>query len=297
MIKIYKNALDKTKPSEQCKNNAKELYDKINCNREDNIVSIETKRKSRKRPLAVLAASLAMVLTLGGVMTFGMSKSETGTNNSFVLSVNAAEVTRNNSAVMNISDGSGLAMGEGDDGNVTFSAYLPIGCKGDNIDTITYEINRGAFDIATPEGDKTIVDGKKVPMMNTPRSGSENDIFNDYSSFTVNYNNQPNDDVTVSIVGDSDKLPEKDREYIKNHIDELFNLDENTSLDRQKEVTDRLLGDIVIKATVKFKDGTTQTQSIKSCTKIMKPSQAFPKDEVPAEKDKKDVFLSFELEE
>lgn len=297
MIKTYKNALDKTKPSEQCKNNAKKLYDKINCNREDNIVSIETKRKSRKRPLAVLAASLAMILALGGVMTFGMSKSETGANNSFVLSVNAAEVTNSNSAVMNISEGSGLAMGEGDHGNVTFSAYLPIGCKGDNIDTITYEINRGAFDIATPEGDKTIVDGKKVPMMNTPRSGSENDIFNDYSSFTVNYNNQPNDDVTVSIVGDSDKLPEKDREYIKNHIDELFNLDENTSLDRQKEVTDRLLGDIVIKATVKFKDGTTQTQSIKSCTKIMKPSQAFPKDEVPAEKDKKDVFLSFELEE
>lgn len=296
--KSYKNALDKIVLNEESKNKAKSLYDAFYSeNKENVIMDIKTakkKTKFRKRPVAMIAASMAFIMALGAFATFGIP-TDKESSNSFLFTANAAEITHDNYSAAISTETGGLAISEGDNGEHSYCLEAPIKCKGNNIDSVTYTVNRGAFDVYTDNTNKIKDCNKTENQLNTP-SIVENvdDKYIQCSQFTSDYNDQ-NENTGFQILGDSTTLSKEDQKYLANHRDELYELYDNTPVEKVKKAWDILFKDIVITATVKFNDGSTETQDIKLTTKIMKTSEAFPNDEIPQDKDTTDVFVTYTL--
>lgn len=161
MKEIYKNALDKTTFPKESKENLKSLYDKVN--KEDNVMSFEKKRNTKK-PLAFVAAGLVCAVAVGSTFAVGQfnDSKNSGSKNSFVLNVSAAEIGRKvangdktDTKGSKVTTGtSGYIVSQGDDKTWHYDFTLPVACKGNNIDEITYTVNRGSITLDSEETDK-----------------------------------------------------------------------------------------------------------------------------------------------
>lgn len=299
---IYTNAVDNIKAPQKAVD--KMLETVRNYNKKEKILDMK-----KFRIKGAIAASLAAIVAIGGAIGIGSFSNRT--DNSFILSVNAAEITDKNSATVSISGDHGFSYSEGDNDEVGYSLGLPVSCKGDNIDTITYSVDNGAISVNYYKKNNPVVSGKlNNKCNNTPEtvaytkadqnylnkqsenirkkhkgenpvtvSGDEYDPAvnyrtKHYSSITLKYNNQLPDGCDISLVGDSTNLSKENQSYLKAHKDELFNLDgKDTLLNDQKTCIDKLLNDKAIHCTVKFKDGSTKSEDIKLGTTIAKSSE------------------------
>lgn len=289
MKEIYKNALDKATLPKESKENLKSLYDKVN--QEDNVMSIEKKRNVKK-PLAFVAAGLVCAVAVGSTFAVGHfnDSKNSGSKNSFVLNVSAAEIGRKaaNSDKTDTKGSkvtlgtSGYLVSQNDDKTWHYDFTLPVVCKGNNIDEITYTVNRGSI---TLDAGSTL-DSEKTDT--------------DKTSETVSYKALPKDKlVSLDIYGDSSSLSKSEQQILDK------GLIPQADMEQYKKAIDILLKDLKVTVKAKFNDGTTEEETInvnsKLCTSEELSDDEQRDDDImlyndDLDSDEDDVYLSFEVE-
>lgn len=291
MNKNYKNAMDKIKLEESEKEKAKALFHEM-----DNVKEKPIRARRLLKPTVAIAAILVLVFAVNAILPTVQSNNPscTLTENSVTLTAYAKELTKTEKVYSDDYASTSSILCGTDDGGISFAFEFPVECKGENIDTITYKINNGAFQISNQKGNSVVVAGEEITEeLNVPSSSkrgttaSENvtDVagetaisgvdspdtsienkekedlvfeFEEYKSFTVNYENQTNDTTCINVVDSSDIWSnEKVKQY------KALNYDiSGSSVEEEKEVCDFLTKDLGITCTVTYKDGSTETKNI-----------------------------------
>lgn len=320
MKEIYKNALDKATLPKESKENLKNLYDKVN--QEDNVMSIEKKRNIKK-PLAFVAAGLVCAVAVGSTFAVGHfnDSKNSGSKNNFVLNVSAAEIGRKaaNSDKTDTKGSkvtlgtSGYLVSQDDDKTWHYDFTLPVVCKGNNIDEITYTVNRGSITLnagstldsektdtdkdATEIADKTSDSTLDSEKTDTDKAATE---IADKKSETVSYKTLPKDKlVSLDIYGDSTSLSKSEQQILDK------GLIPQADMEQYKKAIDILLKDLKVTVKAKFNDGTTEEETInvdsKLCTSEELNDDEQRDDDImlyndDLDSDEDDVYLSFEVE-
>lgn len=309
----YISAMDKTTLSNDTINKIKDLYDVVNNPVEGKIMTVNTKKRWRK-PLAVVAASLALLIVFGA-FSIGMPKGNN--DNSFVLTVNAAELKEGNPVLADTS-AFGFSISEGDDNFDYYSLDFPVKYKGDNIKSITYSLNKGYFEIfkfkentiekqSTNNDSNIQVNDTEKTELSIPADAYVDDSEQvkiassreKVKEFTVNYDDQKKAGKYVYIEGDSKHFAKAEYAELKKAIYQESPNDYRDSYEkkmkREGAAINKLLGDLVITSTINFKDGTTKTQNIKVSTKLIKNSEATMDEISPEKGDGSIIVFSFEI--
>lgn len=254
-------------------------------------MSIEKKRNIKK-PLAFVAAGLVCAVAVGSTFAVGHfnDSKNSGSKNSFVLSVSAAEIGRKaaNSDKTDTKGSkvtlgtSGYLVSQNDDKTWHYDFTLPVVCKGNNIDEITYTVNRGSI---TLDAGSTL-DSEKTDT--------------DKTSETVSYKALPKDKlVSLDIYGDSSSLSKSEQQILDK------GLIPQADMEQYKKAIDTLLKDLKVTVKAKFNDGTTEEETInvnsKLCTSEELSDDEQRDDDImlyndDLDSDEDDVYLSFEVE-
>ncbi|MCH5250594.1 MAG: hypothetical protein J1E98_11705 [Lachnospiraceae bacterium] len=234
-----------------------------------------TMKKVHYKAYAAAAACAALVIFTGistGFWNRLDSNSQEDENesistieNMFTLKVMAAELEEGEPVVLNVggNDNSSV-LGATDNGEISYCINAPFTCEGENIETVTYSVNNGAFQIVQPTNESIIVDGQLYNYeMNTGQIGGYYSEENNglpsrsyktffYKSFTLDYDTQSDDYTWINICN---ALP---------YDSETFNLiwgDESSAQDTSNGINN-LLDNTVITCTVNYLDGTKQSADI-----------------------------------
>lgn len=290
MENCYKSALEKIKLDQSEKDKAKELF----------FSDQETGRKSGRKkycmlkPAAVFAAMAALILAANALRGyFGSEVLDAGESGEFVITAYAQELTKTGQVyTKQLEAGSGGMAGNSEE--ISFAFWFPLECRGKNIDTVTYTIQNGAFQITAPAGRSPVVAGEEpdVPIEASSSfllAGDQNET-RQYRSFTVDYKKQSNAETSIEVVDASARWePEKRRQYQAFG----FEFSDQKNVELEKEVCDFLTKDLGISCTVTFLDGTTKTKEIAVSNKIVMMSQIH---DLPEEEDFGIVVRYFSLQ-
>lgn len=221
---------------------------------------------------AVIAASLAAVLAVGGI--FGISRMTPKAENSFIMTVNAAEINDKAFTAVGNLPYSRPAYNESR-ANAGFNVDFMNVIQGENIEEITYSIKGGAF-IITDEYAKKLVDGKKTKV-NTAHE--ENTKL--YSEITVPYDNQPDGDKNTNneiafllgsdfrkddVEGIVRKYEDVCAKYAGTDINELNDTQIEEFRTKWENYCNYVLENNEITVKVMFNDGKTETKKLEFCT-------------------------------
>ena len=278
--------------------------------------SFEKKEKvihMKKWIKGAVAASLAVAVTAGAVIGFNLFG---GKANSFVMTVNAAEITKDNPVSVGLGEG-GMSIAQKDDG-MEYYIDLPLYVKGEHIKSVTYSVDKDAIAVHCRKDNNPVIDGDVVSesidtlfdqthiaddmkvleaaMENEGQSVVETNSLEEkllnsyvgkkYSSITLAYDNQNPDGCAIGIVGKSTNEPVSDDE----------------SLEAKSKQLDSMIGNTLY-CTVTFDDGTVQKQSIHIGTTVTNfgtaHSESFNQltEEEKALKDYTDVFVTYSITE
>ena len=223
-------------------------------------------KKFRK---AVIAASLAAVLTVGGI--FGISKiTTTKAENSFIMTVNAAEINDKDFTAVGNLPYSRPAYNESR-ANAGFNVDFMNVIQGENIEDITYSINGGAF-IITDEYAKKLIDGKKSDIKSAHEKNTKL-----YSKITVPYDNQPDGDKNINNeiafllssdfrINDAEGVVQKYEDICAKYSGKDFYELNGAQIEefraKWENYCNYVLENNEISVTVKFNDGKTETQKL-----------------------------------
>lgn len=319
-MSTYKHEMDKIKLSGQGKKRMLALYS-------SEVKKEEHGMKRIIKPVVAVAACAAILLgyTISGNMAVkeGSSQQEAQDDHSFTMLVNAEELKEDKPVLTYIGGelNNGWAICGEEDGMVSYSLATDFACEGENIKTITYRINKGAFQIIKPEGVKLEDNGismnetdelgnvMMLPVGNFPKGvfgdedlsdeeQEESENVDGYGAveYTLDYANQKPENVVFNICGKK-KMSDADNKIFGDR-----------TVEEEKAGMDELLGDIVITCTATFTDGTTASREIVMENKIMTPkeveSEAVIRDkknhpdiekEIEAFANEKRVYLFFKM--
>lgn len=167
--------------------------------------------------------------------------------------------------------------GTEDNGDVNYCINIPsFICEGKDIESVTYSINRGAFQIVQPEDKESIViDGQLYgETLNTGSIGGgfdENEeipsrqfetVF--YKSFTVDYDRQSDAETWINI---ANVLQGR-----KDIFDLLFSGEYSNEM--QNSAIQQMLDNTVITCTASYADNTSQSVDIKVDSRIITYEEA-----------------------
>ena len=278
--------------------------------------SFEKKEKvihMKKWIKGAVAASLAVAVTAGAVIGFNLFG---GKANSFVMTVNAAEITKDNPVSVGLGEG-GMSIAQKYDG-MEYYIDLPLYVKGEHIKSVTYSVDKDAIAVHCRKDNNPVIDGDVVSesidtlfdqthiaddmkvletaMENEGQSVVETNSLEEkllnsyvgkkYSSITLAYDNQNPDGCAIGIVGKSTNEPVSDDE----------------SLEAKSKQLDSMIGNTLY-CTVTFDDGTVQKQSIHIGTTVTNFGTAHAEsfnqltEEEKALKDYTDVFVTYSITE
>ena len=278
--------------------------------------SFEKKEKvihMKKWIKSAVAASVAVAVTAGAIIGFNLLGSKA---NSFVMTVNAAEITKDNPISVGIGEG-GMSIATKDDG-MEYYIDLPLSVKGENIKSVTYSVDKDAIAVHCRKDNNPVIDGDVVSesidtlfdqthiaddmkvletaMENEGQSVVETNSLEEkllnsyvgkkYSSITLAYDNQNPDGCAIGIVGKRTNEPVPDDE----------------SLEAKAKQLDSIIGNTLY-CTVTFDDGTVQKQSIHIGTTVTNFGTAHAEsfnqltEEEKALKDYTDVFVTYSITE
>ena len=282
-MSTYKHEMDKLKLSEQGKKRMLALYSSEVKKEEHNMMKFV-------KPVVAVAACAAILVgyTVSGNLAVREQSSpdskavQTADDHEFTMTVYAEELNDKN-PVIAYNGGEichGWAICGGEDGSVSYSMATDFACEGEGIESVTYQINKGAFQIFKPESTKLDIKMKEVPYINTPIGNYPHIAGNDeslsdeeraesegvdgyyVSEYTLDYANQKPENVVFNICGEEKMNP-----------DIMFG---NQTPEGQKAGMDELLGDVVITCIVTFTDGTSVSKEIVMENKIMTRKEAEP---------------------
>ena len=277
--------------------------------------SFEKKEKvihMKKWIKSAVAASVAVAVTAGAIIGFNLLGSKA---NSFVMTVNAAEITKDNPISVGIGEG-GMSIATKDDG-MEYYIDLPLSVKGENIKSVTYSVDKDAIAVHCRKDNNPVIDGDvvsesidtlfDVKYIEDDQKALDEAIENKcpdklenpeaeeimsryegkkYSSITLAYDNQNPDGCAIGIVGKNTNEPVPDDE----------------SLEAKAKQLDSIIGNTLY-CTVTFDDGTAQKQSIHIGTTVTNfgtaHSESFNQltEEEKALKDYTDVFVTYSITE
>ena len=315
----YKELMDKISMQEEAKKELEGIYGKMFSEQKRG----DRMRRRIMRPVGAAAACLAVLIAantalqhydsknIGQGQTSNMVKT-TGeaiqekiadqVKNVFSVKVSAAELSKEKAmplvsekkdiqdageaSVMNVNKFANGSAWSGNGKTVGYSIEAPIRCEGDNIEKVTYKINKGAFQLVGKKGESPVLSGKKKKgNLNVPINASaDHDQLWYYEEFTIANDKQPGKLYDLNICGQG-----KDN----------GNIFQQHSLKTLKKGQDDLIGDTIITCTVQFKDGSKQTAKIKVGTEILKDSEVYPDEEKFERSDMKDhksVFITYQLQ-
>lgn len=183
----------------------------------------------------------------------------------------------------------------GSEESVDYCINMPLSCTGENIDKITYSINRGAFQIVQPEGESIIIDGQLYDgEINSGMIGGDYNeetgkasrdyetVF--YRSFTLDYEKQTDEFTWFNICNELSGKAEI--------IDLIWG--EGKSLEDMNRGMQEMFGNTIITCTVRYQDGTTQSADILVNSRIMTCEEAGV--EAKEDPDREEIFITFELQ-
>ena len=148
--------------------------------------------------------------------------------------------------------------GDSDTNTASYRIDMPLYCEGENIESVTYSINKGYFEICENITDdfQSVVESGKPLDENS--NGYLNPIFddngeivmqqevNDFVEYTVSYENQQKEGVWVTFC--NDEIPFSDFDSI---VEQKKKTQEEVAAAYQK-----LVDGVVITCTANYKDGT-----------------------------------------
>ena len=265
---IYTQTVQEIKAPERAVNRMLETA--RNSKNKEKIIYMKNIRK------AVVAASLAAVLAVGGI--FGISRmnspkpemSGAKTENSFIMTVNAAEINSSDYTVVNDLPYSRPAYNESR-ANAGFNVDFMNVIQGKNIEDITYSINGGAF-IITDEYAKKLIDDKKAKVNTAHKENTKL-----YSEITVPYDNQPDGDRNSNneiafllgsdfrkddVEGVVQKYEDACAKYSGTDFDELNGAQIEEFRTKWENYCNFVLKNNEITVKVRFKDGKTETKKL-----------------------------------
>lgn len=155
-------------------------------------------------------------------------------------------------------DDMGYVLCETEEGGISYCIGTQFMCEGENVERITYSINKGAFQIVEPPKDSSILEGEAYEgFLNTGLIGGEESESGEeilsvrrlYKSFTLSYDEQSNDQTWINICNVTD-LP----------WETLYN--ENNTLEDRVNAIEEIMKDVVITCTVQYTDGTCDEGTI-----------------------------------
>lgn len=181
--------------------------------------------------------------------------------NMFTMKVMAAqaEVTAQKPVAIAQNDRFGYAInGDSDMNTASYKIDMPLYCEGENIESVTYSISKGYFEISeniTDDFQSAVESGKPLDENS---NGYLNPIFddngeivmqqkvNDFVEYTVSYENQQKEGVWVTFC--NDEIPFSDFDSI---VEQKKKTQEEVAAAYQK-----LVDGVVITCTANYKDGT-----------------------------------------
>lgn len=281
---------------------AKEAFLQIEKERTD-IMEENTRKKKyngwSRRMSGMLGMCACTALVLIGVYGF-YEKADTGAvDNMFSVKVYAAEssdVTENGYVTLDAEKQNMISLGEEgkawnlceqEDGGISYSINTHFLCSGDNIEKITYRINRGAFQIVESQ-DTIVLEGEAYEGSldvgivggavgeSRPEDGESFETLKYYKEFTVSYDNQFNEQTYINISGESDE-----------NWDDLFGTDK--SLEERVAGIEQLVKDVTITCTVHYTDGSVDETNIMIGGGIATPQQS----EVPEKAQSYETFVFY----
>lgn len=230
--------------------------------------------KTVRRTCAAVAACAALVVAVGSWYAGQpVDQKEIATQSGaeytetipklFMLTAKAAEtgkrieMTKGKPVAVTTEDADSWVLGGNEDGTWSYCFNLPFQCEGENIDSVSYSINRGAFQVVELEGTSIIASGKETaePVNSGLIGGSDYEAIPTtityYTEYTLDYDRQESDATWINMVRDDIKFSDPDLPQSENKSDEDV-----------KKVFDELFGDVMITCTVHFTDGTSETIEI-----------------------------------
>ena len=148
--------------------------------------------------------------------------------------------------------------GDSDTNTASYRIDMPLYCEGENIESVTYSINKGYFEICeniTDDFQSVVESGKPLdensneyinPIYNDNEEIVVQQELKDYTEYTVSYDDQQKEGVYVTFC--NDKIPFPD---FGSMIDKRTKTEEEIS-----EAYQKLVDGVVITCTANYKDGT-----------------------------------------
>lgn len=266
---------------------AKEAFGQIEKGRTEIMKEKARKEKHygwRRRVSAMLGICACAAFVLIGVYGSYEKENTEAVDNMFSVKVFAAEssdATENGYVTLDAEKKNTISLGEEgeawvlcelEDGRISYSINTHFLCKGENIEKITYSINRGAFQIVESQ-DSIILEGEAYEgSLNvgsvggsdkelSPEEGESMETTKYYKSFTVSYDKQMNEQTWINICGESDE-----------NWDALFGTDK--SLEERVAGIEQLVKDVIITCTVHYMDGSVDESNIMIGGGIVTPQQS-----------------------
>lgn len=187
--------------------------------------------------------------------------------NMFTMKVMAAqaEVTAQKPVAIAQNDRFGYAInGDSDMNTASYKIDMPLYCEGENIESVTYSINKGYFEISeniTDDFQSAVESGKPLdensngyinPIYNDNEEIVAQQALKDYTEYTVSYDDQQKEGVYVTFCNDEIPFPD-----FGSMIDKMTKTEEEISAAYQK-----LVDGVVITCTANYKDGTKKGAKI-----------------------------------
>lgn len=248
------------------------------------------------KPVIAVAACAALVVVAS---TANSVPKDTDTNlmstidNMFTLRVKAAELEKGNPvAYLSDDTSNGWAFCETEEGTVSYSIDAPFTCEGENVESITYSINKGAFQIVEPQNSSIMLRADEYNgELNVPqRGGEEKDgktvsKVKYYTSYTVAYDEQTSDTTWINVCGERD-MSDEEQELI---------FGKQSGNKETALFMDKVFDGVVITCTVNYEDGSSDSAEISMGGQVMTYEDAGAQAENPKDPKKKEAFVVFEL--
>ena len=223
-------------------------------------------KKAQKTSIVKLATTaIAAVVTVAAVVVaivYFTGKNIGGYDDHFSLMVNAAELETGR-ALPIAEDIDDKCFSYGDDwyGNVDYEIEIPLTIEGENIESVSYNVNEGCFRVVSIDCPSIVSAGIANSDPHEPSTYDEGyDMAGNflgsttvefYDTFSVDYDVQKGSKHTITVLNN-----------LTNRMDLYYLLGYTVS----DEVTDAaltyMMKDTVITVEVKFKDGTTSTRNL-----------------------------------
>ena len=148
--------------------------------------------------------------------------------------------------------------GDSDTNTASYRIDMPLYCEGENIESVTYSINKGYFEICeniTDDFQSVVESGEPLdensngyinPIYNDNEEIVAQQALKDYTEYTVSYDDQQKEGVYVTFCNDDIPFPD-----FGSMIDKRTKTEEEIS-----EAYQKLVDGVVITCTANYKDGT-----------------------------------------